>query len=204
SADPCHCTPTKSGNNIQTYWTGTPYAGHVIHNSPAYWEYDLVVPNVNYIYAGPANAQLTQYPLCVDTRATGPIDLITCPRASIGSADSLGHPILFSYGVTPSVSANGAGAPDAIVWAISKPDQGMSEGTTPGIFYAFDATTMRELYGSDVCPGDAIAPATKYSVPTVANGFAYVGAQEIHLDGGGHEVNTGLGKFYIFGAGRTC
>ena len=35
--DNCSCNPTVSGNNIQTYWTGSPYGGPPIHTSPAFW-----------------------------------------------------------------------------------------------------------------------------------------------------------------------
>jgi hypothetical protein len=120
SPTPCNCTPATSPNNIQTYWTGTPYSGHYLHTSPAYWEYDRVVPGLNYMYAGPTNAQLTRYPLCADPSATGPIDLFTCVSSPLGSVDLNGNAITFSYGVTPAVSANGASDTDAIVWAIDK------------------------------------------------------------------------------------
>ena len=117
SMNPCSCTPTQAGNNVQTYWTGTQYAGHVLHTSPAYWEYDLVTPLVNYIFAGPTNQKLTQYPLCADPHAANPIDTTNstyCPMPPgglfLGSHDQSGTPITFSYGVTPAVSAVSSGA----------------------------------------------------------------------------------------------
>jgi hypothetical protein len=112
----------------------------------------------------------------------------------------------FGWGSTPSVSASAPEtASDAVVWAISKPDGSAPEGTTRDVLYAFDAMSMQELYDSGQCPADQIAPATKFSVPTVANSFVYIGAQEIHLDNTQHEVNTGLGTFYIFGpTTRSC
>lgn len=58
---------------------------------------------------------------------------------------------------------------------------------------------MTTLYASSNCPTrDGIAPATKFSVPTVANGYVYVGAEE--LSGG---TNNGTGTFYIFSPGIT-
>jgi len=117
----------------------------------------------------------------------------------VGSVDTQGKAINFTYGTTPVVTANGQ-ATDAVVWAILKPDGGTSEGTMPGIFYAFDALSMQELYDSNMCTGDAIAPATKFSVPTVANGYVYIGGQELQ-----NGVNNGTGTFYIFGPlTRSC
>jgi hypothetical protein len=64
---------------------------------------------------------------------------------------------------------------------------------------------MRELYNSNRCtvnkiPVDQIAPATKFSVPTVANGYVYVGTQGLQ-----NGINNGSGNFYIFGPlSRTC
>jgi hypothetical protein len=209
---PCNCTPTKAGNNIQTYWTGSPYTtpGFAIHTSPAYWQYDVNIPTLNYLYvtqqqvstnspAGP----LIRYPLCNSSSATGPIDLLNCTGAPVKASNS-GSTINFGWGATPSISANGTGANDAIVWAISKPDLDTSEGTTPGILYAIDAVSMQQLYSSSTCGLDQIAPATKFSVPTVANGYVYLGTQQTVSCPGTICYNTGEGNFYIFGPGGRC
>jgi hypothetical protein len=204
SANPCSCKPAQSGNNIQTYWTTTPYVGKTIHGGEAFWQAGSAPPFRNYMYAAAGSGQLTRYLLCASNRAKTPIDMSTCPTRLFGSVDSAGRHINFPYGVTPSLSANGH-AKDALVWAIKKPDGRIAQGTAPGILYAFDALTMKALYSSNLCtmnsvPVDQIAPATKFSVPTVANGFVYVGAQGLQ-----NGVNNGSGTFYIFGAlSRTC
>jgi hypothetical protein len=195
----CNCQQPSS--NVQTYWTGTHYNGNTIHNGLAFWEYDQVYPFLDHMFAGIMGGQIMQYPLCADPHAQSPIDLTTCTAPPVGSVDTLGHVLNFSFGTTPSITANGQ-APDAVVWAINKPDRANPEGTQPGVLYAFDAVTMHELYGSDLCSGDSITPATKFSVATVANGYVYVGTQETH---GQPLTNTGLGKLYIFGPlSRTC
>lgn len=169
----------------------------MIHSSPAYWEYDRITPLLNFLYAGPANSQLFQYQLCADPHAVSPIDPTTCSTGPVGSTDVNGNPLKFTYGVTPAISAASASDSDAVVWAIK--NDGTPESTTPGILYAFDALTMKELYGSDLCVADSIAPATKFSIPTVANGYVYIGAQE--LSGG---TNNETGTFYIFGSPRKA
>jgi hypothetical protein len=69
---------------------------------------------------------------------------------------------------SPYVSSNGASG--GIVWAIEN-----NNGT--GILHANDATNLaNELYNGILYPGTQ-APATKFSVPTVANGKVYVGGK---------------------------
>lgn len=187
------CTCTGTDNVVQTVWTGTPYAGNVIHTNPAYWESGN---GNNYLFIstqsiGSTMGTLNQYALC---DSESPI----C-GSPVAATDSNNAVIDFENGSTPSISAEGSPAADAVVWALLS--DGSVEGTNPGVLYAFDALTMKQIYSSSntTCAGDAINAATKFSVPTVANGHVYIGTQSNNQG-----VNLGTGTFYIFGLNRSC
>lgn len=195
----CTCTATET-HVVQKYDTNQTYG---FHNNLAFWETSSDNGQVvnNYIYGmtfggGPP----VQYTLCA-TPSTPPPTTIVC--GSLNATDGSGNPIDMktAYGSTPAVSATAPEtATDAIVWLLVKPDGNLPKGTTAGILYAFDAISMHELYDSNMCSGDAISPATKFSVPTIANGNVYVGTQQVS-----GTSNTGLGMFYIFGPlSRSC
>jgi len=87
----------------------------------------------------------------------------------------------FPVGATPSISANGTS--HGIVWAISRPQAlNVMPGTGPAVLYAYDASNMTMLYNSKQALGfnfplDQGGCASKFVVPTVANGRVYVGTQ---------------------------
>lgn len=174
-----------SNQNLQTIW----FANKRIHNTPAYWN--------NYVYVAPANSTLAQYALCNNFGSGKPF----CNSASSrepGPANS--SPT--GYGLTPSISAS-SDSENGILWAIRGDGNPLS--TNPGQLYAYDATTLATLYLSSgtgsPCPQvDAINPAAKFSVPTVANGYVYLGTMSANTT----QDNTGLGTFYIFGLNRQC
>jgi hypothetical protein len=63
------------------------------------------------------------------------------------------------------------------VWAIK-----YDSGETPPVLFAFDAGTLSELYDTKKCnPGgtypDQPGTATRFSVPTIANGHVYIGTK---------------------------
>ena len=204
SSDPCTCTP--SGNNpsgnIQTYWTGKPYAGSTIWGGLAYWQMGMPAPSatstsppppLSYIFAGAHHGKLTRYPLCAGPNSSLPI----CQGTARLSAS-----VSFPTGATPAISASSSTAPDALVWAIGGQVSDQSPlPVTQGVLYAFDAITMQQEYSSSTCSArDTIAPSSKFTVPTVANGYVYVGAQELQ-----NGLNNGQGTFYIFGPNSgTC
>jgi len=203
-AKTCTCTPTGSNpsGNVQTFWTGTAYRGKEIQGGLAYWEYDHVTPTLNYLFAEQYGKQLFRYPLCNDPRASYPIDP-ACSSAPLGSTAG-GQPVNFPTGGTPTVSADSVGATDALVWAIGgqvqdQNNNGNGPPTSPGVLYAFDATTMQQKYSStNTCTSDAINPSTKFSVPTVANGYVYLGTESDNVN------IVGQGTFYIFGPSSTA
>ena len=78
-----------------------------------------------------------------------------------------------SPGGIPSVSANGTN--NAIVWALQV-DAWASGGSS--ILHAYNATNLAEIYNSNLNPNrDNPSAAIKWTVPTVANGKVYVGAE---------------------------
>jgi len=147
----------------------------------------------------------------------------------------------FKWGTTPSVTARNSSTyvPDALLWTIwadgsvipnSKQFTYSGNTFSPasyGKLYAFDAASssdpnMPKLYSSEDCvmtvngqqlSVDRINPATKYSVPTVANGYAYVGTQGTLQDptqcSPANDPTASCfnaGTFYIFGTftNRQC
>jgi len=189
----CTSTPTNpmvdwtSGTacNTSSHW--------IIHNTPSFWE-TPAPSSVNYIYvapSGPSNNPIAMYQYKLCSGHNPPV----CGTVTTTEK--------FPFGSTPSVSASAPEtASDGIVWAIAVGDvanPSNPESTVPGILYAYQASNMQRLYASSSCANDVMNPATKYSVPTIANGYVYVGTESANTN----QQNTGLGTFYIFGLGRT-
>lgn len=88
------------------------------------------------------------------------------------SPQSLSTGVYNHRGATPSVSGNGTTG--GIVWAL---DIG-AYPTGPAVLNGYNATNLaNQLYSSPTSGAGAAGLATKFSVPTVANGKVYVGTQ---------------------------
>jgi hypothetical protein len=152
----CYC-PVNDGNiqklSVSTNHTAEPQS----RSTPAFWD-DGTTP---FLYFAPAASQLNKYPL-TGAPPNGPIG---SPTASTPAdpPDNMG------YAATPSISSNGnQNNGTGIVWAfIAKSSQ----------LDAYDAETLARLYRSTDCPRDAIGAPAKFSVPTIANGYVFVGTQ---------------------------
>lgn len=179
SQDRCLCTPSgNASGNIQTFWTGTAYSGHVIHNGLAFWRRQpqtQINAHYHYLYVIPSGGGvLTQYQLCGLSSAQSPL----CNAAGVLAKDFKGNQVKFGYGSTPTISAASATATSAILWETVPSKDPQPKGTAGGgTMYAFDAVTMRMLYSNHTCSTrDALSPTVKFSIPTVANGNLYLGA----------------------------
>ena len=75
----------------------------------------------------------------------------------------------------PVVSANGAR--DGIVWAVET--RTWRGADKPAVLHAYDAVDVRrELYSSEANPArDRAGLATRFAVPTVAAGRAFIGVK---------------------------
>jgi hypothetical protein len=192
------CVPCTAANdqqpdnqNIQTVQIFTAGRTAFFHNTPAFGQFNVNGTLQEYIYIAGAYGGLTQYQLCANP--TLPICNSTGVSTSTG----------FKYGVTPAVTSDSGTqvAPDGIVWAIWGDGSivPLSGSSKPGVLYAYDALTMAQLYASNQCStgADAITTATKFSVPTIANGYVYLGTLGPL---GGVSGNYNNGMFYIFGS----
>jgi hypothetical protein len=177
-----------NNKNVQTLQVLTGTHNAVFHNTPAFATFNVGGTTItNYIYAAAIGGHLTQYQLC---------NSATAPLCGTPVATNTG----FKYGVTPAVSSNSTNttATDGILWAIWNDGSYESLSTAKnGVLYAYDALSMAHLYDSSQCSTgvDKIDPATKFSVPTIANGYVYLGTMGPI---GGISGSYNNGAFYIF------
>ncbi|HTU42182.1 MAG TPA: hypothetical protein VMF10_10755 [Candidatus Aquilonibacter sp.] len=161
--------PATGTNKIQEYFTAssTPF-----FTTAAYWNSAL--------FYAPIFGPLSKY----EVSATAPPVCHPYPICQNHTAKSS---LSFQYGTNLSISSSGNTNGTAIVW--------LSDGNTwpgksspspaPVILYAYDAQhitspqTIPELWDSTQCPArDQPGNATKFAVPTVANGLVYLGTMD--------------------------
>lgn len=123
-----------------------------IHGAPVWWS----STNGSFMYIWAASGDhLRQYKLTKERFKTSPYAL------SAATSDWPGGIL--------SVSANGSNAGTGIVWAIG------ASSYPSGTLHAYNAQNIsRELWNSDLLPGDALGTLAKFVPPTIANGKVYV------------------------------
>jgi len=128
--------------------------GNGFWSSPAYWNSN----NGQYVYAMGVNDVLKQYQLGVGDNGQSRLTHIASGSTNSGYPSS-----------TPVVSSNGGQAGTGIVWLLNRATRAL---------HAYDAANIAtELYNSNQrSDRDAIGPVIKFTVPLVANGRVYVGA----------------------------
>ncbi len=136
--------------------------GNPVYSSPAWFN--------NTLYYGPIGSPITAY-----TFSDGSFNT----SSPLSSSHSFGVNCA-NTGATPSISANGSA--NGIVWASDTPCDN-NQNHQAAVLYAFDASTLTELYDSTQNTSENFGTGITFPTPTVANGKVYVG------------TNTGVAVF---------
>jgi hypothetical protein len=136
------------------------------YDTPAFWNQSL--------YSIANNSPLLKYKISANC-SPGPI----CKTPTASSA------IDFNYGSMPVISSNANSTGTAVLWAVHGngwPNGNPSLKAGPAVLYALDAehvtapNVIPVLWTSAQCPArDGAGNASKFAVPTVANGRVFIG-----------------------------
>ncbi len=152
------CTPGDDTQIVQEINNAT--VG--VWGSPAFWN--------NNLYYGSASEE--------NGGASGPLERFSYSPGTPTTAKFSVSPVAVTqhkYGwptPTPSVSANGT--TNGVVWALDNNSWGSS---CCAVLYAYDATSLDQVFASNTLSCNQAGGAVKFTVPTVANGKVYVGGQ---------------------------
>jgi hypothetical protein len=133
----------------QDFWLGNP-----VFSSPAWFN--------NTLYYGPIGSPITAYPF-----SDGSFNTSSPPSTSHSFGVNCSN-----TGATPSISANGSA--NGIVWTSDTPC-GNTGAHQAAVLYAFDASTLTELYDSTQNTSENFGIGTTFPTLTVTNGKVYVG-----------------------------
>jgi len=169
---PPTCTSPSPGPNNNVLGEIVGASTHIFHNNPAFWSGN------GYLYYAAYNDVMKAYPVSNSCASGSPP---VCNSVA-NTAASMG------YGASPSVSSKGTDSSTAIVWTTYSDGSvwASKDGGGPAVLQAFQASpsggTLTKLYDSNQCfvnhvQVDQPGPATKFSVPTVANGYVIIGTQ---------------------------
>jgi len=183
---PTNSTCPATGTNAdQEYFLGV--TGHGYFTTPVYWN--------SLLFYAPTSAPVVRYHVSL----TAPPTCTPSPICQKNTASTLNS---FSYGTGLSISSLGNTTGTAVLWAVNGngwPRSG-TNAPAPAVLYAYDAEhtiaphNLAELWDSAKCPTrDKAGNALKFTVPTIANGFVYLGSMDP-----GDSTNT-QGELDIFG-----
>jgi hypothetical protein len=165
----CSTACANANNNVVESFPIPAGGGDQTRSTPAFWSGSVGsisgIPDQGELYMAGSYAQLQRYG--VNTHCNpGPI----CQTAgATTNVDPGGNPPGLGYSMTPSISSDSSYG-NGIVWALRR------QAGQP-VLYAFKATDLTELYDSGQCAGDAPGAPTKFSGPTIANGYVYIGTE---------------------------
>jgi hypothetical protein len=157
------CPATGTNANVQSFRGST----QALYTTPAFWNSEL--------YFIPMAEPMSKYQLNVSRSR--------CGFALICTGSVVKTTVTFEYGTNLSVSSSGTATGTAIVWA-AKGNNWPTNPEVPVVLYAFDAehvvsNAIPELWDSTKCPTrDKTGNATKFVLPTIANGTVYLGSRD--------------------------
>lgn len=179
---PCDMNPSAARmyllntNNLGKYNSNRDQAVEEVAGSPAgYWSSPAY-------WQGASQAYVYLAGLGAKPSTPDRLKMFTVTNGLLSITPTAESPNPLVVGATPSVSSNGT--QDGVVWAIMRPEGlGARPGMQPAILYAYDATNIANLlYDSSVAKTngylrDRGGCATKFAVPTIADGRVYVATQ---------------------------
>ena len=182
------CPATGTNLNLQTFQG----SAHAYYTTPASWN--------SQIYYIPMFGPMTKYALNLSTPPK-------CLSPVICTAGTVRTTQTFQYGTNLSISSSGTTTGTAIVWTTAGNGWPTAATPAPVTLFAFDAehltakpSTIPPLWDSTKCPTrDKTGNATKFVVPTIANGNVYLGDMDPT-----DNTNT-RGRLEVFGlTNATC
>jgi hypothetical protein len=159
--------PLSSGTNLN--YETVAASTQEFYSTAAFWNSSL--------YSVANSSPLQKFTISGTACSPGPV--CSTPVATSGTS--------FIFGTAPVVSSNGDTNGTGIVWAVNGngwPTGSASTHPQPAVLFAYDAQHVQSnklplLWNSTQCPTrDGAGNATKFVVPTVANGRVFVGTMD--------------------------
>lgn len=164
---PRNSTCPAVGTNLDAeYFLGS---AHEYYTTPVSWNSQM--------YTVAMYDSVAKYQLNIGTTKV-------CNFSPICTGNVVKTGVTLQYGTNLSLSSSGTITGTAILWATAGNGWPTSTSTAPVVLYAFDAehvvsSAIPELWDSVKCPKrDQTGNATKFVLPTIANGFVYLGSMD--------------------------